>query len=52
MRDKLEGRNPPGGIIMIASDYAGEPSTALARIRTFTGDVESLADWLARNGAS
>ena len=52
MRDKLEGRNPPGGIIMIASDYAGEPSTALARIRTFTGDVESLADWRARNGAS
>ncbi len=49
MKDKLQGRNPPGGIIVIASDYAGEPSEALARIRAFTGEVEPFADWRARH---
>lgn len=52
LRDKLEGRNPPGGIMMIASDYADEPSSALARIRAFTGDLESFSAWRTRNGAS
>ena len=52
LSDKPKGHNPPGGIVMIASDYAGEPSAALARIRAFTSDVESLAAWRARNGAS
>ncbi len=48
MKDKLKGVNPPGGIIMIAADYAGNPADALARIRSFTNDVERFADWRAR----
>lgn len=48
MKDKLQGLNPPGGIIMIASDYASDPTEALARIRAYTSDVESFSDWQAR----
>jgi len=48
MQDKLRGSNPPGGVIMIGSDYAGEPADALQRIRQFTSDVESFAAWRAR----
>lgn len=49
LRDKLQGRNPPGGIIMIASAYQGTPDDALRRIRAFTSDIETFADWRARN---
>jgi EpsI family protein len=52
MRDKLHRRNPPGGVLIIASDYAGEPAQALARIRAFTSDVETFAKWRARNGGA
>ncbi|WP_375202711.1 exosortase A [Hyphococcus sp.] len=48
MKDKLNGVNPPGGIIIVAADYAGDPADALARIRAFTNDVERFADWRAR----
>jgi len=46
--DKLHGRNPPGGIIVIASDYAGEPDEALARIRKYTTELEQFSTWRAR----
>ncbi|MEO1137428.1 MAG: exosortase A, partial [Pseudomonadota bacterium] len=52
MRDKLQGRNPPGGMIFIASDYAGAPEQALHRIRAFTSDVEGFSAWRARNGGA
>ncbi len=52
MKDKLKGVNPQGGIIMIASDYAGEPAEALARIRAFTSDVERFAAWRDRMRAA
>ena len=48
MIDKLKGVNPPGGIIMIAADYAGDPSEALTRIRSFTADIESFVEWQSR----
>ncbi|MFC2953510.1 exosortase A [Marinicaulis aureus] len=48
MIDKLKGVNPPGGIIMIAADYAGDLSEALTRIRSFTADIESFAEWQSR----
>ena len=48
MKDKLQGRNPPGGIIVIAADYASNPLEGLNRIRNFTGDTESFSDWLSR----
>ncbi|PQA85705.1 exosortase A [Hyphococcus luteus] len=51
MKDKLKGANPPGGVIVIASDYAGEPSKALNRIRAFTGDVERFSAWRARHSS-
>ncbi|MEZ5891526.1 MAG: EpsI family protein [Parvularculaceae bacterium] len=49
MRDKLSGVNPPGGMIVMASDYAGEPDEALSRLRAFTADVEPFGVWRARN---
>lgn len=48
MKDKIMGVNPPGGIIMIAADYAGDPADALTRIRGFTADIESFAKWQSR----
>ncbi len=52
MKDKLKGVNPEGGVIIIASNYAGEPAEALARIRAFTSDVERFDDWRARMRAA
>lgn len=52
MNDKLRGRNPPGGVIMIASDYSGTPSQALQRIRAFTSDVETFDSWRKRIGGA
>lgn len=52
MLDKLRGHNPPGGIIFIAADYAGQPEDALKRIRAFTSDVENFSAWRARNGGA
>lgn len=52
MKDKLQGRNPSGGVMVIASDYAGEPEDALKRIRDFTSDAERFAVWRARNGGA
>jgi exosortase A len=52
MKDKLKGVNPPGGVMVLASDYSGEPAEALKRIRDFTGDAERFAVWRARNGGA
>jgi EpsI family protein len=52
MNDRLRGRNPAGGVIMIGSDYVGAPSEALQRIRAFTSDVESFTSWRKRNGGA
>ena len=48
MKDKLNGSNPPGGIVMIAADYADDPAEALARIRAFTSDIERFDMWRNR----
>lgn len=50
MKTKLMGRNPPGGIIVIAASYRRDPAEAIAAIRSYTTAVEPLEDWLARNG--
>ena len=49
MKAKLTGRNPPGGLVMIAARYERDPSEAVAAIRAYTSDVEPFAAWLARN---
>ncbi|WP_411820187.1 exosortase A [Hyphococcus formosus] len=49
-RDKLQGKNPPGGVIMIAATFIDDPQEAIRKIRAFTGDLESLRDWQTRNG--
>lgn len=50
MKARLLGRNPPGGVIVIAASYNGDTAEAVAAIRAFTAAVEPLDDWLARNG--
>ena len=52
MKDKLRGENPRGGVIVVASDYSGDPGKALNRIRAFAGDAERFAQWRARNGGA
>lgn len=52
MRDKLSGRNPPGGMIVLAADYAGDPDEALARLRAFTSDLEPFDVWRARQSGA
>lgn len=47
--DKLRGVNPPGGIVMIAATFINDPEEAVRKIRAFTGDVEKLSAWQARN---
>jgi len=49
---KLIGRNPPGGVIIIAASYQNDPSEALMLIRQYTSDIESFADWRARMGGA
>jgi len=47
-RAKLAGRNPRGGLIIIAAPYVDDPAGALSAIRAFTVDMEPLDAWLAR----
>lgn len=50
MKAGLLGRNPPGGVLVIAASYSGDPGEAVAAIRAFTTAVEPFDNWLARNG--
>ncbi len=52
MAGKLMGRNPEGGIIIIAASYRQSPDEALSAIRPFTHNIEEFASWRARNKAS
>jgi exosortase A len=45
---KLMGRNPSGGLIIIAASYSRDPADAVAALRNFTGDLEPLSAWLSR----
>jgi exosortase A len=45
---KLMGRNPSGGLIIIAASYNRDPAEAVAVLRNFTGDLEPLSAWLSR----
>ncbi|NOX81651.1 MAG: EpsI family protein [Alphaproteobacteria bacterium] len=45
---KLTGRNPSGGLIIIAASYNRDPAEAVAALRNFTGDLEPLSAWLSR----
>jgi exosortase A len=45
---KLTGRNPSGGLIIIAASYNRDPADAVAMLRNFTGDLEPLSAWLSR----
>jgi exosortase A len=46
---KLVGRNPSGGLIIIAASYGRDPAEAVAALRNFTSDLEPLSAWLSRN---
>lgn len=48
MIGKLRGRNPPGGIVIIAAAYQEAPAEALETLRAFGRDVEPFANWLSR----
>ena len=48
MKAKLQGRNPPGGVVVLAASYRDDPSEALAAIRAFGADAEPFERWLAR----
>ncbi len=45
---KLTGRNPSGGLIIIAASYNRDPANAVATLRNFTSDVEPLGAWRSR----
>lgn len=49
MKARLSGRNPDGGVLMVAASYHHDTDEALKSIRQFTTDVEPLRAWLARN---
>ncbi len=45
---KLTGRNPSGGLVIIAASYNRDPAEAVAVMRNFTSDLEPLGAWLSR----
>lgn len=48
MRARLRGRNPSGGMIILAASYRHHPDDAIATLRAFSNDMEPLSYWRAR----
>lgn len=42
---KLQGRNPAGGVIILAASFRKDPEEALAILRQYTSDTESFSEW-------
>ena len=49
MNARLQGRNPSGGVVIMAASYHENPREAIDQIRNFSADVETMAAWRARN---
>lgn len=52
MKEKLQGRNPAGGMIILAATYRDDPTEALNTLRPFTHTLEDFASWRERNVGS